>query len=41
MNYLIKLIEIQSAQDLTNFVKDLLDEMNDRFKNMTDSIVKR
>jgi heat shock factor-binding protein 1 len=33
--------EIQSAQDLTNFVKNLLDQMNDRFKNMTDSIVTR
>jgi heat shock factor-binding protein 1 len=33
--------DIQSAQDLTNFVKNLLDQMNDRFKNMTDSIVQR
>lgn len=33
--------EIQSAQELTNFVKNLLDQMNDRFKNMTDSIVLR
>ena len=33
--------DTQSAQDLTNFVKNLLDQMNDRFKNMTDSIVQR
>ncbi len=26
---------------MTNFVKNLLDQINDRFKNMTDSIVTR
>jgi len=38
---LIILSELQSAHDLTNFVKNLLDQMNERFKSMTDSIVGR
>jgi len=33
--------DIQTAQDLTNFVKTLLDQINDRFKTMTDGIVHR
>ena len=33
--------EIQSAADLTGFVKDLLDQMNKRFETMTTSIVQR
>jgi transcriptional regulator of NAD metabolism len=36
-----KFIEIQSAQDLTNFVKNLLDQMNDKFKNLSDNIITR
>lgn len=33
--------DIQSAQELTNFVKGLLDQMNDRFKHMTDNVITR
>ena len=33
--------EIQSAAELTGFVKDLLDQMNKRFEIMTTSIVQR
>ena len=33
--------EVQNAQELTAFVKGLLDQMNERFKTMTDSIVGR
>lgn len=34
-------LEVQSAQELTQFVKGLLDQMNERFKTMTDSIIGR
>ena len=33
--------EIQSAADLTGFVKDLLEQMNKRFETMTNSITQR
>lgn len=34
-------IEVQSAAELTNFVKGLLDQMNDRFQKMSNNIVDR
>ena len=33
--------DVQNAQELTEFVKGLLNQMNERFKTMTDSIVGR
>ena len=33
--------EIQSAAELTGFVKNLLDQMNKSFETMTNSIVQR
>lgn len=30
-----------TGEDMTVFVKSLLDQMNERFKNMTENIVKR
>lgn len=33
--------DFESAQELTSFVKGILDQMNERFTNMTDNIVNR
>ena len=33
--------DVQNAQELTEFVKGLLNQMNERFKTMTDSIIGR
>ena len=33
--------DVQNSQELTEFVKGLLNQMNERFKTMTDSIVGR
>ena len=31
--------EVENAQELTEFVKGLLNQMNERFKTITDSIL--
>jgi heat shock factor-binding protein 1 len=31
--------DLESAQELTNFVKTVLNQMNDRFTSMTDNII--
>ena len=33
--------EVENAQELTEFVKGLLNQMNERFKTMTNSIIGR
>ena len=33
--------DVQNSQELTEFVKGLLNQMNERFKTMADSIVGR
>ena len=33
--------DVQNSQELAEFVKGLLNQMNERFKTMTDSIVGR
>ena len=32
---------LESAQELTQFVKGILNQMNDRFTTMTDSVINR